>query len=130
MLFLPGFGQANRPRIREPSEFLPVPDHHSLLNVAILADSRFKKQNLKERPKGPERSRESIQITRKIGFEGWGGKNRSNSCRQYMISCIFDLFYPHLPKPTKFDPVLADVDVFAVSVSLGLLLESHCEKNG
>ena len=43
-----------------------------------------------------------------------------------MMSCIFDLFYPHPPKPT-LDPYLTNFNVFGVSGLLGgLLLLKPC----
>ena len=42
-----------------------------------------------------------------------------------MISCIFDLFYPHPPKPT-FDLLLTYFNVFGVSGLLGGLLLLKC----
>ena len=49
------------------------------------------------------------------------GENRSKIGQKYMISCIFDLFYPHPPKPT-FDLFLTYFNVFGVSGPLGGLL--------
>ena len=75
-------------------EFLAHKGSREAFPVSAGAFNQAAKTSLKH--KTPKTSK-LVKNRSKVGFRGWG-LNRSKIGRKCMISCMFDLFYPHPAK--------------------------------